>query len=191
MTKRMDVKFLINLAAAQIGWFACVWGGANGMPALGAAAVALIVAIHLTYTAHRPGTELVLLLLAGLIGLLWDSALVALGWLSYPSGILVPGTAPYWIVAMWVLFATTLNVSLGWLKGRYLMAILLGGIGGPLAYYAGFKLGGVNFQSIELGLGAQAIGWAVLMPLLTVLAERLNGMQPAPQPLLIMTDERG
>ena len=145
--------------------------------------------IHLTYTARRRGPELTLILVAAAIGLVWDSSLVALGWLSYPSGTLVAGTAPYWIVAMWMSFATTLNVSLGWLKKRYLLAALFGGIGGPMAYYAGFKLGGVQFSSMTAGLAAQAAGWAVMMPLLTMLAERLNGM--GPRPLLVASEERG
>ena len=185
----IDSKFLVNLGAFQLGWFACVWGGANELPQLGIVAVALIVAIHLAYTAHRPGPELMLVLAAAVIGIVWDSALVALGWLSYPSGTLVSGTAPYWIIAMWMSFATTLNVSLGWLKKRYALAAAFGALGGPLAYFTGFKLGGVEFSSMSLGLGAQAIGWGVLMPLLTVLADRLNGMTPAP--LLLATDKNG
>lgn len=186
----IDRKFLLNLSAFQIGWFACVWGGANGMPALGAVAVVAIVAVHLAYTAEQPATELALILLAGLIGIVWDSALVALGWLSYPSGVLVPGTAPYWIIAMWMLFATTLNVSLGWLKRRYVLAALLGAVGGPMAYYAGFKLGGVEFKTLTLGLGAQAFGWAILMPALTLIAEQLNGMS-ALETAPLVSDERG
>ena len=184
----IDNKFLVNLVAFQIGWFACVWGGANELPVLGAIAVALIVAIHLGFTAHRPGPELTLILAAAGIGIVWDSALVALGWLSYPSGTLVTGTAPYWIVAMWMSFATTLNVSLGWLKKRYLLAAAFGAAGGPLAYYTGFKLGGVEFQAMTLGLGAQALGWGIMMPLLTILAERLNGMTP--RPVLLASSER-
>jgi hypothetical protein len=184
----IDSRFLINLVAFQIGWFACVWGGANQAPALGAVAVAVIVAIHLTYTARRPGPELTLILVAAAIGIVWDSTLVAFGWLSYPSGTVVAGTAPYWIVAMWMSFATTLNVSLGWLKKRYVLAALFGAVGGPMAYYAGFKLGGVQFSSMTVGLAAQAAGWAIMMPLMTILAERLNGMRPA---LLLAAEERG
>ena len=90
---------------------------------------------------------------------------------------------------MWMSFATTLNVSLGWLKKRYVLAAVFGALGGPLAYFTGFKLGGVEFSSMSLGLGAQALGWGVLMPLLTILADRLNGMTPAP--LLLATDKNG
>ena len=66
---------------------------------------------------------------------------MAAGWLEYPSGILLSNTAPHWIVAMWVLFASTLNVSLRWLRGRWALATLLGAVAGPLAYYGGAGLG--------------------------------------------------
>ena len=179
----IDSRFLINLVAFQIGWFACVWGGANQAPALGAIAVAVIVAIHLTYTARRPGPELTLILVAAAIGIVWDSALVAFGWLSYPSGTVVAGTAPYWIVAMWVLFATTLNVGLRWVQKHWLVAALAGGLGGPLAFVAGERLGAVMIADPTLALLVVAGGWAMLLPVLAEVAKRCDGFAPAVVPV--------
>ena len=90
--------------------------------------------------------------------------LVASGWVSYPSGQWHAALAPYWIVAMWIGFATTLNVSLGWLKGRYWLATLFGAAGGPLAYLAGAKLGGITLVSSDAAPLALALGWAAIMP---------------------------
>jgi hypothetical protein len=170
------MRIAINFGLYQLGWFACVFGGANGLPWFGVLVVALVGAYHLNRAAE-PTAELVLMLLAGLIGLVWDSALVAMGWLVYPSGTLVAGTAPYWIVALWVGFATSLNVSLRWLKGRSLLASALGAIAGPLAYLGGAKLGGVGFENAFAGLAALAIGWAVIMPLLVTLSNRYDGFR--------------
>ena len=61
-----------------------------------------------------------MILMTGAVGLSWDSAMVTAGWLAYPSGTFVAGLAPYWILAMWMLFATTLNVSFRWLQSRLL-----------------------------------------------------------------------
>ena len=74
-----------------------------------------------------------------------------------------------------LLFATTLNVSLKWMKRRYLLAAVFGGLGGPLAYYAGHRLGAVGFSDIQTALLAVGIGWAFIMPLLMLLAERFDG----------------
>ena len=165
---------LVNFVLFQIGWFACVLGAAHGMPGAGVAAALVVVAWHLA-RAPRPRPELTLLVIAAVIGFAWDTALVALGWIEYPNGTLIPGTAPIWIVAMWVVFATTLNVSLGWLKRSLPLALLFGAVGGPLAYVAGGKLGGLSFLQQTPALVALSIGWAFLTPLLLRIADRCDG----------------
>jgi hypothetical protein len=113
-------------------------------------------------------------LTVAIIGALWDGLLVRLGFLDYPSGLILPWLAPVWIVAMWAGFATTLNVSLRWLRGRWSLAVLLGAIGGPLAYYAGMKLGGVSFPDPFAALMVLAGGWSFLMPLVSWIALKLD-----------------
>lgn len=168
------MPLLANFLAFQIGWFACVLGGANGLPWVGTGIALAIVGWHLT-RAIRPMQELLLVLSAAAIGMVFDSLLVALGLLAYPSGTLIAGTAPHWIVALWMLFATTLNVSLGWLKHRLPIAVLFGAIGGPLAYWGGARLGAMTFLSPTPGLIALAIGWALFTPVLVILARRFDG----------------
>jgi hypothetical protein len=170
------VRVIVNFVAFQIGWFACVLGGANGWSWTGTAVGAAIVAGHVV-TAPRPSAELKLAVLAVLIGALWDSSLAALGWISYASGTLFPGTAPNWILALWALFATTLNVSFRWLKGRWLLAAILGAVAGPLSYWAGVRLGALVFAEPVQAVLALAIGWAILMPALLALTRRYDGMQ--------------
>ena len=140
-----------------------------------------VVGYHLL-SAERPSLELRLIAAAALLGAVWDSLLVASGWLVYPSGTLVSNTAPYWIVALWIVFATTFNVSMAWFKSRLIAASVFGAIGGPLAYLAGERLGGVVFTNPVAGLTALALGWALWMPLLMLLARRWNGFESnAPQ----------
>ena len=175
------MNILINAVAFQLGWFACVLGGANQLPWLGTLVAILIVYWHLNQ-AQRPGRELTLLAVVGALGALWDSLLVAAGWLEYPSGMLLSNTAPHWIVAMWVLFASTLNVSLRWLRGRWTLATLLGAVAGPLAYYAGAGLGGVDINEPLPAFTALAAGWAAFVPLLISLSSRLDGMRTVTEP---------
>ena len=168
------MKLAINVVIYQLCWFACILGAANGLPTLGVAIVAAAVAYHL-YSAQLAVPELILIAIAALIGAAWDSLLVAAGWLVYPNGMLLEGTAPYWIVALWISFATTFNVSLRWFKQRLLLAALFGAVGGPLAFLAGERLGGVVFTSYPAALTALALGWALLMPLMLLVARRFNG----------------
>jgi hypothetical protein len=179
MGKAVINTTLINFAAFQIGWFACVLGAAYHMPWVGPVVVALAIALHLQ-RARAPMREVMLILAAGLVGAIWDSLLVAYAGMRYTSGTLIANTAPYWIVAMWMLFATTLNVSLRWLKQRWMLAALFGALGGPLAYYAGAELGALTFTDLGLAITALAIGWALLVPLLMALSNRFDGALPGP-----------
>lgn len=170
---------LLNFGAFQLAWFACVLAAAQGRALLATLAVAVAVCVHL-WLAPRRVPEAMLVLVVTSIGLFWDSLVVSLGLVSYASGNFADGVAPVWIIAMWALFATSLNLSMGWLKGRPWLAALFGAVGGPLAYLAGERLGGVQMPDPVMALGAQAIGWAAILPLLTLLATRLNGFEPAP-----------
>ena len=176
---KIEPKVVLNFVACQLAWSACVLGGANGRPLAGALVAAAVIGLHLAL-ARRPAPEALLILAASLIGLVWDSALIAIGLFTYPSGILVPGLAPYWMIALWAVFATSLNLSMGFLKGRLWLAALVGGIGGPVSYLAGGRLGGLEMSDPVLALGAQALGWAVLLPVLTHLAARWDGCSVAP-----------
>ncbi len=158
-------SLLINLTLFQVGWFACVFSAAAGVPLIGVAAVAVAVIVHLVLS-ENPRSEGILMFLAIALGVSWESALVAAGVVSYEVGNLLPGMAPYWIVAMWVLFATTLNSSMRWLRKSLPLAIATGAIGGPMSYFAGLKFGAINFSDTGVALALIGVGWAVLLPLM-------------------------
>jgi hypothetical protein len=178
---KLDGRLLYNFTASQAGWFACVLGAAHGLPLAGTAAAAAIVALHLA-ASRRPMLEFRLVALAALIGGAWESAIVSLGLMGYPSGTFAAGFAPHWIIAMWALFATTLNGSMAWMRGRPLAAMLVGAVGGPMAYLAGDRLGGVELTQGWVALGVQGLGWSVIMPLLTAAATRYDGFRAVPAP---------
>jgi len=167
---------LINFVLFQIGWFACVISAAAGMPWIGVLIGVIIVCLHI-WRATEPTAELSLVAISIVIGALWDSILVWQEWLSYTSGYLLENTAPIWIITLWALFATTLNISLRWLKNFPFFAILLGGVAGPLAYLAGVKLGAVSFSNTTEALIILAMGWALITPLLLKLAIHYDGYQ--------------
>jgi len=163
----------VNFIAFQIGWFACVLGAAHDRALEGAIVALAIVGAHVARAA-KPGRELALVAAAAATGALADSLLAASGWLRYDTGVLIAGTAPYWIVAMWALFAITLNVSLRALRSRLWLGALLGLVGGPAAYYAGANLGALTLVQLLPALAALAAVWALATPLLFLLARRLE-----------------
>lgn len=166
---------LFNVVAFDIGWFSSVFGGAQQMPWLGPVTVLILLSFHLR-AARQPFEEMLLILSCALIGAVFDSILVATGWVNYKTGLFSNYFAPYWIITMWMLFATTLNVSMRWLRGRPKLAAVFGFVGGPASYIAGQKLGGIVLNNELAALLALAIGWSFIMPVLIWLAENLDGM---------------
>ena len=164
-----------NFILFQIGWFSCVLSGATpGYSWIGVVVVAIIVTLHLL-RANDISRDASLVIAAMILGTLWDSSLVQAGLFTFPHSTAINGLAPYWIIAMWGLFATTLNVSMKWMKGKYLLASAFGAVGGSMAYYAGHQLGAVEFSDTRSALVAVAAGWAIIMPALRAISERLNG----------------
>ena len=82
---------------------------------------------------------------------------------------------PFWLMLLWALLAITLNHCLAWTAKPWWRAVLLGAIGGPLSYYAGQRLGAVQFP---LGLWPTLAGlsllWAGLFAVLVAIADRLR-----------------
>lgn len=161
-----------NFLIYQGVWLACVIGAGSGIPWLGVAVAILALTWH-WHVALRPRVELKLIAMTGLIGGLWETLLVRADWVRY-QGDLPDGWTPLWIVALWLVFATTLNFSLSWLKGRYVLASALGALGGPAAWAAGEKMGALQLQHGQQSLWVIAIGWLVIMPLLIALSDWLT-----------------
>lgn len=162
---------LINLSLFKAGWLAAVFAAAASLPILGTAAIGIAVAVHL-WRSDAPRDELLLLALAAALGFAWESLLVYTGIVQYGANAALAATAPYWIVALWVLFATTLNVGMRWLRKNLLVASVFGALGGPLSFLAGEKAGAVSFSDTSAALVVIGLGWAVMLPLLVRYAAR-------------------
>ena len=165
---------LLNAALYQAGWVACTLGAAKGLPWVGPAAAAAIVAWHLV-RARDFARESRLIALAGMAGLCFETLLLQSGLVAYPGGTAIAGLAPMWMVALWGLFATTFNVSLRRLRDHPVLAAALGGLGGPVAYYAGTRLGAIDLVAPAMALVAIGIAWAIATPLLMRAARRYDG----------------
>jgi hypothetical protein len=170
MTRR-----IVGYVSFQIGWLACALGAARGLPMIGPVVVAALFGLHLALTPDR-GCEIRLAVAIGVVGTVVDSLKAATGFISYVGGY--PGVdwlCPLWITAMWVNYAKALNTSLGWLKGRYLLAAILGAIAGPLNYLAGSRLGALQLNiDMSSGIVVLAVVWGIVVPLTFWLAERIK-----------------
>jgi hypothetical protein len=167
---RSKAGLVVQFVVFQVAWFACVLGAAAGNRWVGPGLVGAVVLIHVLRSA-RPGREAALVVAVVLIGLSWECLLAAGDWIRY--ALPGPWPAPWppaWILALWALFATLLVQPLGWMRGRPLVAAAFGAVGGPLSYVAAERMGACRFTDETMAILALAVGWGLIVPLLTALA---------------------
>jgi hypothetical protein len=168
------LPLVVNLVGYQCAWLACVIGAARQLPAFALAVAVAVMLLHLS-TAAQPLRELVLIGIAAATGLLFETGLVASGWVRINEATLLGGSVPFLMVALWGVFATTLNVALRSLRRRYLLSALLAAVGAPLAYLAGSRLGAIQWVETLPALTLISVGWAIQQPLLMRSAQRFDG----------------
>lgn len=163
-----------NVVGFQAVWLASVAGAGAGLPWAGPLAAALFAGLMLRY-GGKARADLRLLAVAMPLGLALDSAFAASGWLVYAEAWPWASLAPVWIWSLWVGFTLTLNHSMAFLRERPLAAMVLGLVGGPLAYWtAAGAFDAVSFGApVAWVIGALAVGWAAVLPLLFHLDQRL------------------
>jgi len=167
---------IANFGAFQLAWFAAVLGAARSAPAWGTACVAAVIAWHVLVSA-RPAREAQLVACVCLVGVVFESLVVAQGHVQYASGQLAPLLPPFWIIALWGLLAITLNVTLRWLKRRPWLCAALGALAGPASFLAGARLGAARLVDPVPAIVTLGFGWAVLLPLLMALSNHFDGVR--------------
>ena len=132
-------------------WFLVVW--------LGIAILALMML--------PPARRLYALLLA-VAGSCLDALWALTGLIDFHG----EGVLPFWMIALWLMFATvwtqlaSSTTLPGWILA--LMAVC----GGPVAYWLGQRLGAITFLQPTIVVGALTTGWLVLMLLFHILLGR-------------------
>jgi|CXWL01.1.fsa_nt_gi hypothetical protein len=147
------MRGVLTFLALQVGWFACVLGGARGNSWLGPLVVLALVLGHLLLLPDRTGVyrrrELLTIFGFGLVGTVADLLQSGLGLLSFhggPASGLGAWLAPPWIAALWFHFGTVLRGPLAALRDRRRLTIALCLVGAPIAYAGGIRLGAVTFH---------------------------------------------
>jgi hypothetical protein len=168
-------RALAGLVGFYLCWFACVGGAARGLPWLGPLAVALYLLVHLrTIPSGAERTRQAWLLgAAGAVGYAADSLLVLSGVLTFPPHAVLGWPSTVWMVALWVLQAAVLGGIMSWMRGRFVLAAVVGAAGGPLAYLAGERMGAAALGPAHaVALTVIAVEWAAAMPLLVWMERR-------------------
>jgi hypothetical protein len=158
--------YWFNLICFQLIWFIAVFFTHNGL-------IFLILALLLHfYLSPNRQYDLASLITISLIGGAVDLLLSSLGLMVFPEAALLPA----WLVLLWAHFALALNHGMSWLnKVPVYFQVVLGGLFGPLSYYAGYKFGAVDFPLPHLPtLLMLIVIWSTLLPVY-LLISRIYG----------------
>ena len=158
----------------QIGWFACVLGGANTVKLPIALAVALtLLACNIWLKREEWVRELRLVMSVMAIGFVIETINLVAGVYKLTDPTSYSWLCPVWFLLLWALFATLLRGPFRWLSGRYWLSGLLGALFAAPNYFAGARLGAVTFsENLVYSLGVLAFLWALAMPLMIWLARK-------------------
>ena len=151
------LKTVINVVLFQLCWLACVVGGNQWA----LAALLLLVVVHAGWIVESDQllNEMRLVLPLISLGILFDTVLMQIEWILFPqpSGV----TIPFWLMALWLAFASTVRHSMAGLLKKPAVAVLFGALGAPWSYYLGHQLGAVSVTMNALI--AISLFWGLLL----------------------------
>jgi hypothetical protein len=123
-----------NIIGFNISWLGLVYLGNGFIPF-----VLLFLCFHFIKEA-KTSREIIFTLTLSSIGILLDSILQIFGILNFAE----QAHLPFWLIVLWVCFATTLCHSLTFLASSVWLQVIAGLLA-PLSYFAGNKFGAVQF----------------------------------------------
>lgn len=157
-------KLLVNYIAFVLGWAVCtvggntfVWGG-----------VLAGLALH-AYLQKPSWMEWFAILWVGCFGFLVDAFLIHfMVFQPLPE----QGLSPWWLVGIWIFFATTIRHSLKWLVGRPILGAISGGLAGMFVYTTAENVGSLYFIHPTMGPIVILATFAILVPALIHIINR-------------------
>ena len=172
---------IANFVLFQASWIALVAGAANGLLLPGALLTAVFVGWELSRS-DNPRELCLLVAVAVCGGIVIDGGYAVTAVLF---ALCIPPLAPWWILGLWVVFALTLTESMGWMRRRRLLGSLMAAVAAPLSYYAGYKLGAIEFPlGFWWAMGVAAATWMPAIFALVTFANRRLRLAPTAAPVL-------
>ncbi len=151
----------VYVVLGQLGWWGLV-GYVHEPEAQWAVSVGIVLGAAVHVCMHPTWLlELVRITSLALCGWMFESVWVRLGLVLYPQN---PGVvAPAWMAVLWLLFALQTQVLMKALNAHLIILVVLGVIGGPLAYRAGEALGAIRVVH-NMDWLVLALAWAIAVP---------------------------
>ena len=164
---------------AETTWFNAIWFQSLwfltvlGRDPLLLAAVALLV-LHFALVKKRR-KEIELVATVAIIGITVDTGLSLANVFIFPHDSLIP----LWLCCLWLAMAAALPRSLAFLQRNAYLPVLAGALVVPLNYWAGARLGAVEFgYPLPQTLLLLSLTWALLLPILLRVVTHVDSQHP-------------
>ena len=142
----------------------------------------LILGLHLAFVSTTRMRELRFIIMAAALGIAVDVAFQNAGVLVFPGhdGAHAEGMIPVWLVTLWLMFVTTVNHCLYWMREHSLVLFGLPPFAGALAYYGAAQLGALEIGYGIWGVVAIAVAWGILFPVFVMISRWLESLEDDP-----------
>lgn len=160
---------IVNFALFYLGWFICIiWH--NQLAGIACLAICLANILLMRYKAK----EILIIFLISALGLANDGLATGLGIFNFANAEKYYSSQNLWLLALWILFTSTFNSSLKFIKGYKTFTLgIIGGVGGLISYYSGIRFEVFTTDNTLLSLIYIGVNWMFLFPLLFRLYYRL------------------
>tara|TARA_Y100000590_G_C15566106_1_gene956668 strand:- start:418 stop:939 length:522 start_codon:yes stop_codon:yes gene_type:complete len=170
----MNNKIIINLTGFYICWWVSIYGAIKEIYYLGLLFLFFYMIIHFKYISFHE-SEYLYIIISFLLGFAIDTVLLNIGLIDY-KGFLPEkyNLSPMWAITLWMCFGLSIFHSFQWIQKKYLIAMLLGMVSGPIIYYSCLKGDIIKFNYPLLNvLVIISFLWSIILPLFVYIADYL------------------
>lgn len=161
------MRLAIDIIGFQSTWWAAALGAGAGRWEPGVIVGVIVMALQVALASGRAGL-LATLLVAGVLGVVLESLLIASGLVTYAAAWPASFAPPVWLIALWMVFATCIEATARMLGNHALIkSAVVGALVAPPTYWAGQGFGALKLaEPIWLALAATAVIWAIATPVM-------------------------
>lgn len=170
------INISIHLVLYDVVWILSILTAARGYKWLGLCLALLLISVQVAshYACYRTVKNLIVFtILLTSLGLIVDSTLFSLSYLTFKSNPFTLTIAPPFLWGIWMSFSILIfSVFSNWFN-KYFLISMFAFIGFSLAYWAGEKLGAAQSLIGLKGIILIGLIWSILMPLFIMLSNRV------------------
>lgn len=165
----MPLFKILNFGLFQAGWFAAALLKDDAVWIMFA-----MVLLHFVISPNKLADARLLMLLLP-IGLTLEVSMIALGFVTFNSALVLP----VWMVLLWCLLILSFNHSLRWFRDIPLfLQVVLSGVAGLASYVAGQKFAALSIGEPQLYYAtAIALVWAIQLPVMMAIIRQINAKE--------------